>query len=410
MNNPATRARDLGLAFRGTPGPLNAITDVPGVLVGHTTLIRGEGALEVGRGPVRTGVTAILPRGQDDTRLAFGGAFCWNGIGEVTGLTWLEERGLVEGPILITNTHGVGVVRDVAIQWMRRRGWVFGWTTPIVGETYDGLINDIDGGHVRPEHVHAALDGARGGAVAEGCVGGGTGMMCFEYKGGIGAASRRLSQDQGGYTVGVLVQANFGRRRRLRIDGLEGAPWLVDDMPGYVSATLRPKDAPYPFLGAKDDDPAGRLGGLGRDGSIIVVVATDAPLLPHQLRRLAKRPALGIARLGGGESPGSGDIFVTFSTANPGVVEAIQDGPSQRLDVLVNGALAPLFEAAADATEEAIVNALVAATPMVGANGFRLAALPHDRVKATLSARKGPPAAGRRLGVNARIAFLRVSS
>jgi len=382
MTDP--RARDLGVRFFGTPGPLNAITDVSGVTVGHTTLIAGEGPLVVGSGPVRTGVTAILPRGAGDPRLAFGGAFSWNGSGEVTGLIWLDERGLVEGPILITNTHSVGVVRDAAIQWMRRHGWSFSWTTPIVGETYDGMMNDIDGGHVRPEHVEAALDGAVGGPVLEGNVGGGTGMMCFEYKGGIGTASRVLPPKAGGYTLGVLVQANFGRRRRFQLGGVGSEHWLAQDMPRYADAALRPSGAPWPAedaYGGSDGGGEGDGPGPAREGSIIVVVATDAPLMPHQLKRLAKRPALGVARLGGGQSGGSGDIFVAFSTANPDVSEtAVDGGPAQPLQVLVNDALDPLFEAAADATEEAIVNALVAARTMEGANRLRLTGLPHERL------------------------------
>lgn len=374
-----SRGRDLGLSFAGTPGALNAITDVSGVTVGHVTLISGSGSLETGVGPVRTGVTAVLPRGASDQRMAFGSSFAWNGSGEVTGLHWLDERGLVEGPILITNTHSVGTVRDSTVQWMRRHGWQFDWTAPIVGETYDGLLNDINGCHVRAEHADAALDSANAGPVEEGAVGGGTGMMCFEFKGGIGTASRVLNTSDGGYTIGVLVQANFGRRRSLRIGRLESINWLAQDMPYYPDPKLRPADAAY------GDSRRDERRGLGRDGSIVVIVATDAPLMPHQLKRLARRPALGVARLGGGDSPTSGDIFIAFSTANANVAELVSGGVEQMLDVLVNGGLAPLFEAAADATEEAIVNALVAAETMEGADGIRVPAFPNDLVRKHLA-------------------------
>ncbi|HUN98946.1 MAG TPA: P1 family peptidase [Bradyrhizobium sp.] len=368
------RARDLGIPFSGTPGPLNAISDVVGVEVGHATLVSGEGRLEVGKGPVRTGVTAVLPRGRGDARPTFGGSFALNAAGEMTGLVWLDERGLFEGPVMITNTHSVGAVRDATIQWMLRHGWEFDWTAPIVGETYDGMFNDINGGHVRAEHVWQALDSARGGAVEEGNVGGGTGMKAYEFKGGIGTSSRQLAAAEGGYRVGVLVQANYGRRSQLRIAGIPVGRSLTADMPHYTDGAIRPENARYPALVSL---------GVPTDGSIVVVVATDAPLMPHQLKRLAKRPALGIGRLGGVGANGSGDIFIAFSTANAGVGEAAGTD-AEPCAILPNALLTPLFEATIDASEEAIVNAMVAAETSTGANGLRLSRLPHDKVKRLL--------------------------
>ncbi|HTF37546.1 MAG TPA: P1 family peptidase, partial [Blastocatellia bacterium] len=293
------RARDLGVPFDGTPGPLNGITDVKGIEVGHTTLISGEGKLQVGAGPVRTGVTAILPRGkQSSNDPVFAGWFSLNGNGEMTGTTWVEESGFLEGPIMITNTHSVGVVRDAVIAWRVKRGPPdasgFWFSLPIVAETYDGYLNDINGFHVKPSHAFDALDGAKAGAVTEGSVGGGTGMVCYGFKGGIGTASRKLDQNAGGYTVGVLVQANFGRRNQLRIAGVPAGTEITE-------GTLSSNDG-----GPRDDV-----------GSIIIVVATDAPLLSNQLKRLARRAALGVARTGSSSGNGSGDIFVAFSTANP---------------------------------------------------------------------------------------------
>jgi D-aminopeptidase len=362
------RARSLGVPFEGTPGSLNAITDVRGVEVGHTTLIQGDGKLVMGQGPVRTGVTAILPRGKASPDPVFGGWFTLNGAGEMTGTTWLEERGFLEGPVLITNTHSVGVVRDAAIEWMLQHGWRFAWTTPVVAETYDGGLNDINGFHVRKEHVFQALDTASDGPVPEGNVGGGTGMICHQFKGGIGTASRRLPDSAGGYTLGVLVQCNYGSRRQLRIAGVPVGEEIADLLPG----------SPRQVAGRGDDsqssDPVG-------DGSIIIVIATDAPLLPHQLKRVAKRASLGIGRMGGTASNGSGDIFVAFSTAN-----ANSDGKPGPVSVqmLGNDQLSTIFEATAQATEEAITNALVAARTLSGANGFTVNALPHDRLREVL--------------------------
>lgn len=380
-NGSAVRARDLGIPFSGTPGALNTITDVPGVEVGYTTLWSGSGALLVGKGPVRTGVTAILPRGRKDPRPCFGGSFALNAAGELTGLQWLEERGLFEGPILITHTHAVGVARDAAIQWMRLRGWprLIEYVIPIVGETYDGCFNDIDGGHITFEHVFAALDGAHDGALAEGSVGGGTGMMSYGFKGGTGTASRRLPAQAGGYTVGVLVQSNYGTREQLRVGGIPMGAALTAELPKYLDPSIVP-----------DDIRRKHVAWCPTEGSIIVVVATDAPLLPHQLRRLAKRPAMGIARLGGVGTSLSGDLFVTFSTANPDIGERIYGSPGPTAaapyDVKMhpNLALTPLFEATVDATEEAILNALVAAEAAEGIYRLHIPRLPHERIREIL--------------------------
>jgi len=351
------RARDLGIPFEGAPGRLNAITDVAGVEVGHTTLISGEGKLVAGKGPVRTGVTAVLPRGKDSTDQVFAGWFTLNGNGEMTGTTWVEESGFLEGPVMITNTHSVGVVRDAVIAWqMRRQGKTFQpWSLPVVAETWDGFLNDINGFHVKPEHVLQALEGARSGAVAEGNVGGGTGMVAHQFKGGAGTASRKLDAGSGGYTVGVLVQANYGARSGLTIAGVPVGKEIAD---------LMPKE------GAPPDT-----------GSIIVVVATDAPLLPHQLKRLARRAALGIARNGGIGGNSSGDIFIAFSTANPGAGK--NAGPVS-LQMLPNDRINPLFAATVQATEEAIINAMVAAETMTGVNGNTVYAVPHDRLREAL--------------------------
>ena len=358
------RARDLGVPFDGTPGPLNAITDVDGVLVGHTTLIEGSGKLVVGKGPVRTGVTAVLPRGAASMQqFSFAGWFSENGNGEMTGTTWVEESGFLEGPVLITNTHSVGVVRDAVIAWRVAHGpadatdsW---WSLPVVAETWDGWLNDINGFHVKPEHVFHALDSARSGPVAEGAVGGGTGMVCNGYKGGIGTASRKLADKDGGYLVGVLVQCNYGTRQNLRIAGIP----VGREIEG---------DDPYAWMPA---DVAER-------GSIIVVVATNAPLLPHQLKRIARRVALGIGRNGSIAGNGSGDIFIAFSTANAGASEL---GHLVALQMVPNDSLDPLFAATVQSTEEAIVNAMVAATDMTGIDGHHVRALPHDQLRAVLA-------------------------
>ncbi|HXZ18442.1 MAG TPA: P1 family peptidase [Candidatus Acidoferrales bacterium] len=357
------RARDLGVPFDGTPGPLNAITDVSGVEVGHTTLIRGEGKLVIGQGPVRTGVTAILPRGKNGNNNVFAGWFSLNGNGEMTGTTWVEESGILEGPVMITNTHSVGVVRDAVIAWRVRRGAPksdeYWWSLPVVAETWDGWLNDINGFHVKPEHVFAALDSAHGGPVDEGSVGGGTGMICNEFKGGIGTASRVLSAKQGGFTVGVLVQCNYGGRANLRIAGVPVGK-EIPEKPAYAGA----------FTGDALDR-----------GSIIIVVATDAPLLPHQLKRLARRTSLGLGRDGSISGNGSGDIFIAFTTANPGV-----DAPKGVVPVgmLSNDSMDPLFAATVQATEEAVINAMVAADTMVGRDGHTAIALPHERLRDVL--------------------------
>lgn len=378
------RARDLGIPLSGSPGPWNAITDVPGIEVGYTTLWSGSGLRAVGQGPVRTGVTAIVPRGRCDSRPCFGGSFALNASGELTGLLWLEERGFFEGPILITNTNAVGVVRDAAVQWMRVNGWpqLVGFQLPIVGETYDGAFNDIDGGHVKSEHVFQALDSARTGELAEGNVGGGAGTMSYWYKGGTGTSSRRLAEREGCYTVGVLVQSNFGRRGQLRIGGIPIGAAVSDDLPRYLEVGTLPE-------GLRLKDSVWCSPSLG-EGSIIVVVGTDAPLLPHQLRRLAKRPALGMARLGAIGMATSGDLFIAFSTANPEIGETMgETAPSpaaHEVKMHPNHALNPLFEATVDATEEAILNALVAAESAEGANRLFVPRLPHARVQEILRA------------------------
>jgi D-aminopeptidase len=357
------RARDLGVPFDGTPGPLNAITDVSGVTVGHTTLISGEGKLQVGKGPVRTGVTAILPRGKDTMmNPVFAGWFSQNGNGEMTGTTWIEESGFLEGPVMITNTHSVGVVRDAVIQWRVTHGQPdptgYWWSLPVVAETWDGWLNDINGFHVKPEHVFHAIDSASSGPVAEGNVGGGTGMVCNEFKGGIGTSSRKLEAKDGGYTVGVLVQCNYGVRPNLRIAGVPVGKEIPED-PAYASAHFDELDR----------------------GSIIVVVATDAPLLPHQLKRLARRVSLGLGRNGSISGNGSGDIFIAFSTANPGAVKS--EGLAN-ITMLPNDRIDPLFQATVQAVEEAVVNAMVAAETMTGIENHRVIALPHDKLRAVL--------------------------
>lgn len=356
---PKPRARDLGVPFEGTPGPLNAITDVAGVEVGHSTIIRGEGKLEIGKGPVRTGVTAVLPRGKNNPDLVFAGWFSLNGNGEMTGTTWVDDSGFLEGPVMITNTSSVGVVRDAVVAWQVKRKWnPQPWTLPVVAETWDGWLNDASGFHVKPEHAFEALDSARGGAVTEGSVGGGTGMVCNEFKGGIGTASRKLTEQQGGYTVGVLVQCNYGLRRHLRIAGVP------------VGREI-PESAAYSsFNGSREEV-----------GSIIIVVATDAPLLPHQLKRVARRAALGLARNGSIASNGSGDIFIAFSTANPG---AAKPEGAIALTMLPNERISPLFEATVHATEEAIINAMVAAETMTGRDNHTAIALPHDKLRDAL--------------------------
>src|SRR5580658_6818862 len=357
------RARDLGIPFDGTPGALNAITDVSGVAVGHTTLISGEGKLEVGKGPVRTGVTAILPRGKESmNNSVFAGWWSLNGNGEMTGTTWVEESGFLEGPVMITNTHSVGVVRDAVIQWRVNHGQPdptgYWWSLPVVAETWDGWLNDINGFHVKPEDAFHAIDSAHGGPVEEGAVGGGTGMVCNEFKGGIGTSSRKFEIKGASYTVGVLVQCNYGVRPNLRIAGVPVGKEIPDD-PAYASASFGEVDR----------------------GSIIVVVATDAPLVSHQLKRLARRVSLGLGRDGSVSGNGSGDIFIAFSTANSGA--AATDHVID-LKMLPNDMLEHVFASTVQATEEAVINAMVAAETMTGIENHKVIALPHDRLREVL--------------------------
>jgi D-aminopeptidase len=353
------RARDIGIPFVGMPGARNAITDVGGVEVGMTTIVEGAGKLIVGKGPVRTGVTVIHPRGKRSAVPCYAGWWTLNGNGEMTGTTWVEESGLLSGPVALTNTHSVGAVHEAVIAWSivaaERWGGSYDWSLPVVAETWDGFLNDINGFHVRREHVFAALDGASSGPVAEGNVGGGTGMASFGFKAGTGSASRVLDPSSGGYTVGVLVQSNFGRRQNLTIAGVPVGREITDVMP---------------TRGARED------GG----GSIIVVVATDAPLLPHQLKRVAKRAGLAVGIVGGRGEDSSGDIFVALSTAN---ATAATDSVAT-VQVLANGRLNRIFEATVQATEEAIVNAMVAARTMEGIDGNTMQAIPHDRLKDVL--------------------------
>ena len=357
QNKP--RARALGVPFDGQPGPLNAITDVAGVEVGHSTIIEGSGKLVVGKGPVRTGVTAILPRGKKSSEQCFAAWFTLNGNGEMTGTTWVEESGLLDGPVMITNTHSVGVVHDAVIAWQIEQQSKTSqlWSLPVVAETWDGTLNDINGFHVKPKHVFDALDGATSGPVAEGNVGGGTGMIIHGFKGGIGTSSRTLTEQQGGYTVGALVQGNYGGRSQLRIAGVPVGKEITD-------LTLE--------RGQPNDDDA---------GSIIVVVITDAPVLPHQLKRIVKRVALGIGVMGGRGGNSSGDIFIALSTANH---SAATSSGIVKVDMLPNERINPLFEATVNATEEAIVNAMVAAETMTGRDGNTVHAIPHDRLKQIL--------------------------
>lgn len=349
------RARDLGIPFEGTPGKYNAITDVAGVEVGYKTLIEGKGKLAVGKGPIRTGVTAIFPKGKGSLDRVFAAWFTLNGNGEMTGTTWVDESGGLGSPVLITNTHSVGVVRDAVIEWyskkMKSNDYSGDISLPVVAETWDGFLNDINGFHVKKEHVFEAMETATSGQIREGNVGGGTGMIAHGFKGGTGTSSRKLDLKEGGYTVGVLVQANYGRRALLSIAGVPVGKEITDLMP----------------VDKEDKD----------EGSIIVVVATDAPLLPHQLERIVKRVSLGIGVLGGRGGNSSGDIFIAFSTANP---EISKNEGLAHLEMLPNDQITPLFEATTSATEEAIVNAMIAAETMEGVNGNKVYALPHDRL------------------------------
>jgi L-aminopeptidase/D-esterase-like protein len=361
--NATVRARDAGIPFEGTPGKFNSITDVAGVEVGYTTLINGEGALKVGDGPVRTGVTAILPRGHESLNdPVYAGFFSLNGNGEMTGTAWVEESGFLEGPIVITNTHSVGVARDAVIAWRVKHGAAdktgYWWSLPIVAETWDGWLNDINGFHVKPEDVAHALDTAHGGAIEEGSVGGGTGMICYEFKGGNGTASRKIdirvskSAPPRSFVVGVFLQANFGRRPQLTIAGVP----VGREIPGEVY---------------KEES-----------GSCIAVVATDAPLLPNQLKRLARRVSLGLARTGTISGNGSGDLFVAFSTANPNV--ANPDQLTHDVQTIPNDLMDPLFSGVVQATEEAVLNALIDNHSMTGRDSHRVEALPHDRMRELL--------------------------
>jgi D-aminopeptidase len=367
------RARDLGVPFDGTPGKWNAITDVAGVEVGYTTLISGEGKLVAGRGPVRTGVTAIIPRGHGSLNdPVYAGVFALNGNGEMTGTAWVDESGFLEGPVVITNTHSVGVARDATIAWRFKHGAAdktgYWWSLPVVAETWDGWLNDINGFHVKPEDVFHALDSAHGGPVEEGSVGGGTGMICYEFKGGNGTASRKIeikaagapsagNGEQSGsasrtYTVGVFVQANCGRRPQLTIAGVP----VGKEIPGSVYKQ--------------------------EAGSIIIVVATDAPLLPVQLKRLARRASLGLARTGSVSGNGSGDLFIAFSTANPNV--ANPDAVTHSIQTVPNDLMDPIFTGVVQATEEAMVNALIDNHGMTGRDNHHVDALPHSRLREIL--------------------------
>jgi D-aminopeptidase len=379
MLRPVTRprSRDLGLEL-GTfeSGPLDAITDVEGVRVGSVTLIEGDGPLRRGHGPVRTGVTVVVPH--EGFEPLFAGCHRLNGNGELTGLEWVRESGLLTTPIAITNTHSVGVVRDAILQWQISRPNLQPWGLPVVAETYDGGLNDINGFHIKPPDVIRALDGSSGGAVAEGNVGGGTGMRCLGFKAGTGTASRVVTIDGVSYTVGVLVQCNFGGRQDFRVAGVPVGPEITDLQPCLAldDGSVQPKMPRCGVAASKAPDE-----GVVEQGSIIVVVATDAPLLPTQLKRLAIRVALGVGRTGGFGGNSSGDIFIAFSTANAGVAGAERVA---RVDMLPNARITPLFYATVQATEEAILNSLLAATTMTGADGLRIHALPHDRLLATL--------------------------
>ncbi len=378
------RGRQLGIPFPGEPGPLNAITDVPGIAVGHVTLIEGEGKLVPGKGPIRTGVTAILPRPRGNWDPVFASTFNLNGNGDMTGINWIRESGFLEGPILLTGTHSVGTVRDAAIQWQAKNGREFVFTYPIVAETFDSL-NDANGEHVKPIHALQALDAAKPGPVQEGGVGGGTGMVCNGFKGGIGTSSRLLKAPDGKtYTLGVLVQCNYGGD--LRILGVPIRPEITDL--GQCTTLTQPLSRPWtrgipqcPTAGRGAGGPYEPANDDGGRGSIIVIVATDIPLLPHQLERLTKRVGMGLGRLGSWAGNGSGDLFLAFSTANPGA--ANPSGPVS-LSMWPNDMINPLFQATIDGTEEAVVNAMLAAETMTGADGIRVFGLPGDRVMAAM--------------------------
>ena len=352
------RARDIGIPFDGAPGKFNAITDVKGVEVGYSTIISGQGKNIRGKGPVRTGVTAILPRGRNNNPV-YANWYTLNGNGEMTGTTWITESGFLEGPVMITNTNSVGVVRDAVLKWYVKNKWYkedFWYTYPVVAETYDGFLNDIYGFHIKETNAWEALDSAKSGFIKEGNVGGGTGMMCLGFKGGTGTASRVIKIKDSTYTIGVLVQSNFGAKRNLTIAGVSVGRELKDTINYELKAP-----------------PSYQPG----DGSIIVVLATDAPLLPHQLKRIAARVALGVGKVGGRGENGSGDIFITFSTAN---TSAFQRSAFTNVEVLPNDMINPLFDGTVQAVEEAIINAMIAAETMEGINGNKAYALPHKLV------------------------------
>ncbi len=358
------RARDLNIPFQGKTGRYNSITDVEGVTVGHTTIIEGDGQLHVGRGPVRTGVTAILPRGRINDPV-FAGWSSLNGNGEMTGTTWVEESGFLSGPIMVTNTHSVGVIHDAVIEWIHKQRSPDGsysgnpWSLPVVAETYDGYLNDINGFHVKKEHAFKAIETSSPVSIAEGNIGGGTGMICHKFKGGIGTSSRAVNIGTQEYVIGILVQANYGLRPLLTIAGAPVGQEITDLMPEEHSTQKPPSE----------------------QGSIIVVIATDVPLLPHQLKRIARRAPLGVAKVGGVGGNGSGDIFIAFSTSNP---HAYSDTETTEVKMLPNELMNDLFLATVQATEEAIVNALVAAETMTGIDGYKVYAIPHDRLQSAL--------------------------
>ncbi len=367
MSQKNIRARDLGIPFDGIPGKYNAITDVAGVVVGHVTLIEGSGSLQKEKGPIRTGVTAIFPAGKKYSPV-FANWHSLNGNGDMTGTHWISESGFLETPVLITNTSSVGTVRDAALAWMDKNKYydtsqhLFWYSYPVVAETWDGLLNDINGFHVKPEHVWQAIENARSGVVQEGSVGGGTGMVCLGFKGGIGTSSRIIDKNLGGYTVGVLVQTNFGRRKQLTIAGVPVGKELLDTLKVIIN------DPPTATMFNNE---------FPEMGSIIVVVATDAPLLPHQLKRIAQRVSLGIAKTGGIGGNGSGDIFIAFSTANKNAFSRTKE---TNVTVYSNDMMDNLFAATIQATEEAIINALVAGRTMKGINDNTVPGLPHESV------------------------------
>jgi D-aminopeptidase len=392
QSDTVPRARDLGVPFDGTPGPLNAITDVAGVEVGYKTLISGEGRLIIGKGPVRTGVTAILPRGKQGTQSTFAGYFAGNGNGDMTGTHWIEESGLLETPILITNTGSVGVVRDAAVAWMVEKKRSGDFWYPVAAETADVPLNDIKGQHVTAQDAWDALNSATGGSLLEGNVGGGTGMFCNGFKGGTGTSSRRLSAADGGDTVGVLVQCNYGESGQLRVAGIAVAREMNLQRP-CVAKLLNPPALDWDGKPAPLCDPkvASTADGIRapEKGSIIVIVATDAPLTPDQLKRLARRVSVGLGRVGAIEGDESGDIFLAFSTANPGADEGNSTQPpftypNATIQRMQSWKMDAMFTAVVQATEESVVNAVVAAKTMVGADYWTVPALPHDQLQQVL--------------------------